>query len=222
LRPRLTYANVISTLCLLLLLGGGAAYAAGHLGKSSVGSRQLKKNAVTTSKIKNEAITGAKVKKGTLTGKQIAAATLGTVPTAQSALTADTARAVAPSEQWHEVGAPGEPAFQHGWKNHPPEGEAIESQSVAFYKDHEGVVHLRGSAISGSPGTAIFQLPAGYRPAIGTVAAFTTPCSCGASSFGNLEVIGTIPSLPVGDGAVGAPAGATSVFLDGVTFRAES
>ena len=50
MRPRLTYSNVVSTLCLFLLLGGGAAYAASHLGKNSVGSKQLKKNAVITTK----------------------------------------------------------------------------------------------------------------------------------------------------------------------------
>jgi hypothetical protein len=83
MRPKLTYSNVVSTICLFLLLGGGAAYAAGHFGKNSVGSKQLKKNAVTTVKIKKEAVTGAKVKKGTLTGKQINAATLGTVPSAR-------------------------------------------------------------------------------------------------------------------------------------------
>jgi hypothetical protein len=30
LSGQLTYANVVSTLCLVLLLGGGAAYAASH------------------------------------------------------------------------------------------------------------------------------------------------------------------------------------------------
>ena len=91
LRPKLTYANVMSTLCFFLLLSGGAAFAASHLGKNSVGARQLKKNAVTTAKIKNEAITAAKVEKGTLTGTQINASTLGAVPTAGNAATAGTA-----------------------------------------------------------------------------------------------------------------------------------
>jgi hypothetical protein len=51
LRSSLTYANVISTLCLILLLGGGTAYAASQLGKESVGARQLKKGAVTPAKL---------------------------------------------------------------------------------------------------------------------------------------------------------------------------
>ncbi len=85
MRPKLSYANVVSTLCLFLLLTGGAAYAASHLGKNSVGTKQLKKNAVTTAKINKEAVTGAKIKKGTLTGDQINVSTLGTVPNAGNA-----------------------------------------------------------------------------------------------------------------------------------------
>lgn len=50
-RPRLTYANVISTLCLFLLIGGGTAFAASQLSKESVGARQLKKEAVTPAKL---------------------------------------------------------------------------------------------------------------------------------------------------------------------------
>jgi hypothetical protein len=52
LRPRLTYANVISTLCLFIVLGGGA-YAATSLPKNSVGTKQLKADAVKSGKVKN-------------------------------------------------------------------------------------------------------------------------------------------------------------------------
>jgi len=51
LRPQLTYANVISTLCLFLLLGGGAAFAATQLPKNSVGAKQIKKGAITPTKL---------------------------------------------------------------------------------------------------------------------------------------------------------------------------
>lgn len=50
LRPKLTYANVISTLCLFLLLGGGA-YAATELSPNSVGAKQLRRHAVIPSKL---------------------------------------------------------------------------------------------------------------------------------------------------------------------------
>ena len=35
LRGKLTYSNIISTLCLVLLLGGGTAYAASQLEKKA-------------------------------------------------------------------------------------------------------------------------------------------------------------------------------------------
>jgi hypothetical protein len=56
LRAHLTYANAISTLCLFLLLGGGAAYAATQaLPKNSVGPKQLRKGAVTPAKLSRAA-----------------------------------------------------------------------------------------------------------------------------------------------------------------------
>jgi hypothetical protein len=48
---RLTYSNVVSTLCLILLIGGGTAYAATRLPRNSVGATQLKKGAVTPTKL---------------------------------------------------------------------------------------------------------------------------------------------------------------------------
>lgn len=49
-RPRLTYANVVSTLCLFVVLGG-SAYAATTLTKNSVGTQHLRKEAVTNAKL---------------------------------------------------------------------------------------------------------------------------------------------------------------------------
>ncbi len=55
IRQRLTYSNVISTICLFLLIGGGTAFAASELGKESIGPRQLKKEAVTPAKLSAKA-----------------------------------------------------------------------------------------------------------------------------------------------------------------------
>lgn len=43
------------TILAFVVLGGGVAYAAGQLGKKSVGTKQLRISAVTTALIKNEA-----------------------------------------------------------------------------------------------------------------------------------------------------------------------
>jgi hypothetical protein len=75
IRKRITYANAMSTIAVVLSLGGTTAYAASHLAKNSVGARQLKTNAVT----------GAKVRDGSLTGADVNAATLGQVPSAKNA-----------------------------------------------------------------------------------------------------------------------------------------
>src|SRR3954452_11457215 len=62
IRGMFRYANVVSTLCLVLLLGGGSAYAASQLvAKQSVGSAQIKKGAVTPGKLSSAA-------KDTMTG----------------------------------------------------------------------------------------------------------------------------------------------------------
>lgn len=62
-RGKITYANVVSTLCLFLVLGGGAAFAASRLPKNSVGSKQIRKGAVSPSKLSPmtvKTLTGAK------------------------------------------------------------------------------------------------------------------------------------------------------------------
>jgi len=67
IRKRLTYANVVSTLALFLVLGGATAIAARKVPKNSVGPRQLKANAVRTPSIKANAVTTRKIKKNAIT-----------------------------------------------------------------------------------------------------------------------------------------------------------
>jgi hypothetical protein len=209
MRDRISSAHVLALIAIVLALGGNAV--AFTLGKNSVGTKQLKKNSVTTAKIKKQAVTAAKVRKGTLTGKQINAATLGTVPVAQ------TANTIAAPEGWHEVGMPGEPAFQGEWHNAPGFIE-----TVAFYKDQEGVVHLKGTAVPGTSPT-VFQLPSGYRPAAGRTERFAVGCSGGPCAAGTSSVIVAGPNtLPGFDGAIVAPTAVSNISLDGVTFRAGS
>jgi hypothetical protein len=100
---KLTYSNVISTICLVLLVGGGTAYAASHLGKESVGTRQLKKEAVTPAKL-------SAASKAALTGPKGATGATGTqgpqgTPGAPGAAGATKVQVV--------VGPEGEGSFAH-------------------------------------------------------------------------------------------------------------
>jgi hypothetical protein len=63
LQGKLTYPNVVATLCLALLVGGGTAYAATHLPKNSVGTMQIRREAVTPAKL-------SKAAKRALAGRQ--------------------------------------------------------------------------------------------------------------------------------------------------------
>jgi len=81
LRPRITYANVVSTIALALAIGGGTAYAATKIGTSSIryhavtGSK-LATNAVTASKIKTNSVSSSDVRDNTLTSADIRTGTL--------------------------------------------------------------------------------------------------------------------------------------------------
>jgi hypothetical protein len=61
-------------------------------------------------------------------------------------------------DQWHTVGAVGEPPLLNGWL---AIGAGYEAQ---FRKDPMGRVFLRGALGAGLTGQSAFQLPAGYRP----------------------------------------------------------
>jgi hypothetical protein len=68
-RPR--YADVASTLALLLALGG-TAYAAGSLGPHTVGTPQLKSHAVTAAKLHLDAVTHSKLAPSSVDGSDVA------------------------------------------------------------------------------------------------------------------------------------------------------
>src|SRR5258705_2505353 len=65
LRKQMTYANVMSSIAVFVVLGGGA-YAATTLPKNSVGSPQIKANAVTSSKVKDGSLLSKDFKLGQL------------------------------------------------------------------------------------------------------------------------------------------------------------
>jgi hypothetical protein len=93
LLDKLTYANVVATIALFGVLGGGA-YAAFRVPPNSVGSRQLKAKAVSGGKIANATISGGKIQEETITGQNIKFSALGTVPQAANAANAANANTV--------------------------------------------------------------------------------------------------------------------------------
>jgi hypothetical protein len=97
LRSRLTYANVMSTIAVFAVLGGGGAYAAQKIGakdikknavrakhvkQNQIGTKHLKKRAVTGAKIATGAVTTTKLADSAVTGPKVDESTLGPVPNA--------------------------------------------------------------------------------------------------------------------------------------------
>lgn len=96
LRTRLTYANVMSSLAVFLILGGATAFAATKIGANelkanSIITGKIKKEAVTTAKIKNGAISTSKLANDAVTGEKANEATFGQVPSAANATNAGNA-----------------------------------------------------------------------------------------------------------------------------------
>lgn len=101
IRAHLTYANVMSSLAVFLILGGAGAYAA-QKNTKKIGSRQLKASAVTTGKIKNgavansklatSAVSAGKLGDGSVTNPKLAAGAVSTEKIADDAVTGDKVR----------------------------------------------------------------------------------------------------------------------------------
>jgi hypothetical protein len=81
-RSRLSYANVVSTLCLFLALGGSAAFAAskvrsGDIARNAIKSGNVAPGAVKTSDVFKRAITSGKLAVGAVRSNQIADGAVG-------------------------------------------------------------------------------------------------------------------------------------------------
>lgn len=66
MRPKLSYANVVSTIALFVAISGATAFAASRLAAKSVGELQLRPGAVTAEKIRKSAVTAPKIKEGAI------------------------------------------------------------------------------------------------------------------------------------------------------------
>lgn len=79
---------------------------------------------------------------------------------------------------------------------------------AGYYKDKQGIVHLRGLLASGIIGSSAFTLPVGYRPA--NTEMFPTVSN---GAFGVARVLNTGDVVPF--------SGSNAFFsLDGITFKA--
>lgn len=107
-----------------------------------------------------------------------------------------------PLEDWHEIGATDQPAFQNSWTNY---GDPYDT--AAFYQAPDYWVRLKGVARSGTDNTAIFTLPEGYRPPVSFV--FRVH-SASAVAGVVVETSGVVRKYVGG--------GTTHVSLDGITF----
>jgi len=166
-RAKLSYSNVVSTVCLFLILGGGA-YAATHLPKNSVGPRQLRRNAVNGAKVKNRSLTGADLRGSVADAIHAEQADGATTAGNADQLGGQDASTFAHtgSEQLHAAALGSGSANCH-WVDY---GNGY--QGGAYFRDQFGVVRLEGvvkaqGSCFGSPSDAtVMTLPPGYRPAM--------------------------------------------------------
>ena len=92
IRKRLTYANVMSSIAVFLVLGGATAFAAKKIGANELKANSVKtgkivKEAVTTSKLKNEGVTTSKIAKEAVTSDKLADNAVTTAKIANNAVT---------------------------------------------------------------------------------------------------------------------------------------
>jgi hypothetical protein len=247
-------AMAVAFIALLAALSGTAVALpgknrvdSGDIKNNSVRTNDIRNGNVTTKDVKNNNLRSNDIRNNTLTGNDINEGSLGQVPlaasansanTANTATTATTANNIAPPEAFHDVGAPGEPSFQNGCTKLPSAIPGLEAENPGFYKDREGVVHLRGIFDNCDPtgNGIVFNLPPGYRPANNRLIGLTAFCNSGcersdddtdgqsnthSESSGLVGIVGAGSGLLPGGAADGAViATGDSMSLDGLTFRA--
>jgi hypothetical protein len=172
LRKHLTYANVISTLCLFLLLGGGAAYAADTILSSDIKDGEVKtqdlaNSAVNNTKIANSAVNAGKVQDGTLQEVDLKKIPWQNVATSTATEGGPDPCDGTPPATGMFCGALAATTINlHPWQNY---GNGY--QTARFFRDAAGIVHVEGLVQHPSPGIAfsnfdaVFILPVGFRPA---------------------------------------------------------
>ena len=243
LRERFTYANVMSTLAVFLLLGGGA-YAAKKklidtkdIAKEAVTGKKIAKSTIKSKNLKDgKGVTGADVQDGTLGGADIQDGGVAAADVADGSLPASK---LAPDGAVHELGDPGEPALSNGgegdcvWRD-AKDTDIPALNPASFYEDRLGAVHLPGIVASEEINGAgdeecgatapepddyledgvIFTLPEEFRPANSEVRL--------GNSLDTLIIVGVDPLVAGTDvlapGTVYAGGAPTGILFDGIEF----
>jgi len=178
-KPKLTYANVVSSLALFVALGG-TSYA---VARNSVGSAQLRANAVTSAKVKNRSLRSTDL-----------------APSARIGLRGPRGVEGPAGPAGAGIGAP------EAWKALPLAGTwdlfDTAHQRPGFRKDSQGLVHLRGllTQTAGLPAAddVVGTLPAGYRPSVRTIFVVATGQNIGFARL-IVDPNGTLTRTAPGD-----------------------
>jgi hypothetical protein len=87
IRTKLTYANVMATIAVFMVLTGIGFAVAASLPKKSVGPKQLRNGAVGSKKIQKNAVNSSKIKQGAVGRSELANGAVGTGKISNSAVT---------------------------------------------------------------------------------------------------------------------------------------
>lgn len=102
IRSRLTYANIVSSLCLFLVLGGGTAVALS--GSNTVFSDDIRNGEVKRADVRANAVNGGKVADNSLRGRDVDESSFGRVPSAAQANSANSANIANTADTANELG----------------------------------------------------------------------------------------------------------------------
>lgn len=142
-RRHLTYANVMSSIAVFLILGGATAVAA-----TKIGANELKANSVKTGKIVKEAVTQGKIKNSAVTEAKIADGAVTTAKIANDAVTGEKVKESTLSEV---------PSAANAQKLAGQSSSAFVARNALLW----ALVNENGNLVAGSGATAATQLGTG-------------------------------------------------------------